>query len=217
VLQCLAQAGVILPLSVILASAPVFFSLFFISKRSEAFIAGQAALASAIVVIIASMSCPMFAWLWIYLGIVSSGSLALSIARYWLARTARLNTISHMPFISALAQEFDIRVRVIDTQKVRAFAYHGAAYLSVGLLEQLETNEIRAVIAHEVYHLKHSPNKFLSSILAVGSLTFVPFSDEHLADRYAADVVGTDEFARALQKLDVVSSRQRIRDLFKST
>ncbi|MGZ7189515.1 MAG: hypothetical protein ACXVI4_04295, partial [Halobacteriota archaeon] len=112
----------ILPLSVILTSAPVFFSFFLISRRFEAFIAGQAALASAIIVIIASMSCPMFAWLWIYLGIVSSGLLALSIVRYWLARTARLNTFSHIPFISALAQEFDIPVRVIDTQKVRAFA-----------------------------------------------------------------------------------------------
>ncbi|MGZ4865132.1 MAG: M48 family metalloprotease [Halobacteriota archaeon] len=121
-----------------------------------------------------------------------------------------------MPFILSIAQEFGIPIRVIGSQKVRA-AYHRAAYLSVGLLEQLEADEIRAVIAHEVYHHKHSPNRLLLSMLAVSSLKFVPFSDESLADRYAAEAVGKDEFVRMLQKRNVVSSRQRIRDLFQST
>ncbi|MGZ4907530.1 MAG: M48 family metalloprotease [Halobacteriota archaeon] len=216
-LECITQAGVVLPLSLTLASAPVFFSVFLVWRRFEAFIAGQAAIATAIIVLIVSMDCPMFAWLWIYLGILSSGLLVLSVTRYWLARSVRSSTVSLTSSTSTLAKEFAVPIRIIDTQKVRAFAYRRAVYLSIGLLEQLEPEEIRAVVAHEVYHLKHSPNRLLSCILAIGSLTFVPFSDEGRADRYAADVTGNDELARALQKLDVVSSRQRIRDIFKST
>lgn len=158
----------------------------------------------------------MLAWIWAYLGLVSSGLLILSLVRYWLAREAHTNTASLSSYVEALEGEFGVAIRVIDTQKIRAFAHRKAIYLSVGLLERLDRDEVKAVVAHEAYHVKHSPNKFISSILAVGSLTFFSFNDDHLADHYAASVVGKDALVRALKRLEVAGSGQRIKEIFNS-
>jgi len=74
----------------------------------------------------------------------------------------------------------------------------------------LNVNEVRAVVAHEVYHYKNSPNKILSSLLAFLSLTFIRFNDERLADLYAAEVVGSGTLASALRKLDIRNYNKRL-------
>jgi len=217
VLGCLSESNTLLLLSAILGSATAFFFLFITWRRFELLIAGQAATASAIVVLLVSMRCPMLEWIWVYLGIVSSGLLILSLVRYLLAREAHTSTTSLSSYVEALEEEFGVAIRVIDTQKIRAFAHQGAIYLSVGLLERLERDEVKAVAAHETYHLKHSPNKFISSMLAVGSLTFFSFNDDHLADHYAASFAGKDALVRALKRLEIAGSGQRIKEIFSST
>ena len=72
-------------------------------------------------------------------------------------------------------------------------------------------------MAHEVYHLKHSPDKLISSLWALSSLTFNPCNDEHLADKYGAEVAGKNNLAKALKKLETASSVQRINDIFRSS
>lgn len=124
----------------------------------------------------------MFQWIWVYSGVVSSCVLVLVLVRYWMAREARKNVASSSSYVLPLEKEFEVPVRVIDTQEIRAFAHGKVAYLSVGLLEYLNRDEVRDVVAHEVYHLKHSPDKLISSLLALSSLTFKPYNDEHLAD-----------------------------------
>ena len=204
-----------LPFLAILVTAAGFFSVFLVWKRFELLIAGQVATASAIVVGIASMNCPMFQWIWAYLGVVSFGLLTLSLIRYCLTRKGQTKHAGLSSYVATLEAQFGIPIRVIDTQKIRAFAHRRATYLSVGLLERLDKDEVKAVVAHEAYHVKHSPSKLLSSIAALSSLTFVPYNDEHSADKYAADVAGKDTLARALQKLEIVGGEQRIEDLFK--
>ena len=172
-------------------------------------------MASAIVVGIVSMSCPMFQWIWAYLGVVSFGLLTLSLVRYCLTRKGQTNHAGLSSYVATLEAQFGIPIRVIDTQRICAFAHRRAAYLSVGLLERLDKEEVTAVVAHEAYHVKHSPSKLVSSIAALSSLTFVPFSDERSADQYAADIAGTDTLAHALRKLEIVGGEQRIEDLFK--
>jgi len=178
-------------------------------------VAGQAAAASAIVVGIVSMNCAMFEWIWAYLGVVSFGLLTLSLVRYCLTREGETNHTGLSSYVATLEAQFGIPIRVLDTQKIRAFAHRRAAYLSVGLLERLDEDEVTAVIAHEAYHVKHSPSKLVSSLAALSSLTFVPYNDEHSADQYAADIAGKDTLARALRKLEIVGGEQRIEDLFK--
>jgi Zn-dependent protease with chaperone function len=206
----------LLPFLAILVAAGGFLSVFLVWKRFELLIAGQAAVASAIVVGIISMSCPMFQWIWAYLGVVSFGLLTLSFVRYCLTHEGQTNHAGLLSNVATLEAQFGIPIRVIDTQKIRAFAHRREAYLSVGLLERLDEDEVTAVVAHEAYHVKHSPSKLVSSLAALSSLTFVPYNDEHLADQYAADTVGKDTLARALRKLEIVGGDQRIEGLLKN-
>jgi Zn-dependent protease with chaperone function len=206
----------LLPFLAILVTAAGFFSVFFVWRRFELLIAGQAGTASAIVVGIVSMSCPMFQWIWAYLGVVSFGLLTLSLVRYCLTRKGQTNHAGLSSYVATLEAQFGIPIRVLDTQRIRAFAHRRAAYLSVGLLERLDKDEVTAVVAHEAYHVKYSPSKLVSSLAALSSLTFVPYNDEHLADQYAADVAGKNTLARAIRKLEIVGVEQRIEDLLES-
>jgi Zn-dependent protease with chaperone function len=206
----------LLPFLAILVTAAGFFSVFLVLKRFELLIAGQAAMASAIVVGIVSMSCPMFQWIWAYLGVISFGLLTLSLVRYCLTREGQTNHAGLSSYVATLEAQFGMPIHVIDTPRIRAFAHRRAAYLSVGLLERLDQDEVIAVVAHEAYHVKHSPSKLVSSLAALSSLTFVPYNDEHSADQYAAEIAGKDTLARALQKLEIVGGEQRIKDLLKS-
>jgi heat shock protein HtpX len=108
---------------------------------------------------------------------------------------------------------FNVPINIIDTQKIKAFTYQKSIYLSVGLLERLEQDEVKAVIAHEIYHLNNGRNKFLSSFLALTSLTFLRYDDEHHADRYAADIAGIHNLANALKKLEIKDYEKRIEKL----
>ncbi|HYA33566.1 MAG TPA: M48 family metalloprotease [Candidatus Bathyarchaeia archaeon] len=157
----------------------------------------------------------MFQWIWAYLGVILAGLFTFSVVQYFVTRNGQMNH-ALPPHISTLQTQFDVPIRLIDTQRIRAFAHRGAAYLSVGLLEQLDKDEVLAVVAHEVYHVRHSPSKLVSALAALGSLTFVPYRDEHLADQYAADIAGKDSLARALRKLRIAGSEERIEAILKS-
>ena len=113
------------------------------------------------------------------------------------------NIIRSPPYLSEIRQKFKVDISVLDTQKIKAFIYKKKIYLSIGLLERLEKDEIKAVVAHELYHLNHSPNKFLASILALASLTFRRFNDEHKADIYAVKTLDIKNLISALKKLQI--------------
>ena len=81
------------------------------------------------------------------------------------------------------------------------------------MIERLEKDEIRAVIAHEVYHLRYSPNKIISSLLALASFSFYHYSDEFSADKYAANMTSKESLINALKKLDIKDSEKRIKNL----
>ena len=158
----------------------------------------------------------MFQWIWAYLGVVSLGLIVLSLTRHHFTRQRHLLHTDISSYVSALEAEFHVPVKIIDAQRVQAYAHRRAAHLSVGLIERLNRDEVRAVVAHEAYHVKHSPSKLVSSLAALSSLTFVPYNDEHLADQYAAGVVGKETLAHALRKLDIVGAEQRIENLLMS-
>ena len=65
-----------------------------------------------------------------------------------------------------------------------------------------------------MYHLQHSPNKFLSSLFALASLTFLRYKDEHLADQYAAKTVGVHHLISALKKLEIRDYQKRARKVY---
>jgi heat shock protein HtpX len=138
----------------------------------------------------------------------------MSIAKQYIDLQLSRNIVTSIPCLSEIKQQFKINIHIIDTQKIKAFTHRKKIYLSVGLLERLNDDELKAVVAHEIYHLKHSPNKFLSSLLALASLTFRRFNDEHSADRYAAKTAGIHNLINALRKLEIKNYKERARRLY---
>jgi heat shock protein HtpX len=152
----------------------------------------------------------MFNWLWIYLGIILIGSLLIFIIKLLLDKDINESIIGSLSYIYEFEREFNVPIKIIDSQRLKAFHYRRKIYLSIGLIERLDRDELKAVIAHEIYHLKYSPNKIISSILAISSLTFKRFNDEKSADRYAVGISGLDNFINALKKLNIKDSEKRI-------
>ncbi len=212
-LSCIVESGMLYPL-IGLIVITTFFLLLFINKRNyESLLASQSTLTIIISINLFSMNCYMFAWVWIYLGLILIGTLLIVVAKYYLDLQLERNIIRLPPFLSKIQQRFKVDINLLDTQKIKAFTYKKKIYLTVGLLELLENDEIMAVVAHEVYHLNHSPNKFVSFILALSSLTFRGFNDEHLADKYAVKIFGINNLINALKKLQIKGAEKRIKKL----
>jgi heat shock protein HtpX len=155
----------------------------------------------------------MFDWVWIYLGIILIGIILIGLVKMYLRLKLDRHIFSLPSYLSDIGKYWNIDIKILDSQRIRAFAYKNRVYLSLGLIEKLKKDEIKSVVAHEVYHLKHSPNKFLSSLLALSSLTFHRFRDEYLADRYAAKTTGMVNLINAFKKLQIKDAEKRISQL----
>jgi heat shock protein HtpX len=211
---CIVEAGLLLPLTGLIAITGICLFLFIIKRNYESLLVSQSTMTAVISLGLFSMKCDMFTWLWIYLGIILIGTVLMGLAKLFIDLRLSGNTIRLPGFLSEIGQQFKVDINLLDTQKIKAFTYKNKIYLSAGLLEQLGRDEIKAVVAHEVYHLKHSPNKFLASLLAITSLTFRRFNDEHQADRYAVKTSGIHNLINALSKLQIKDAGKRMRKLY---
>lgn len=212
-ISCLIESSFLIPIIMIIGFTSIFIYNFINNRNFESLLISQTLISILITISLISMTCNMFNWLWIYLGIILIGSLLIFIIKVLLDKDIDENIINSLSFIYDLEGEFGVPIKIIDTQRIRAFHYRKKIYLSVGLLERLEKEEIKAVIAHEVYHLKYSPNKIISSLLAISSLTFKRYTDEKFADQYAVNVTGKTNFINALNKLNIKDRKKRINRL----
>jgi heat shock protein HtpX len=208
--SCLYGSGLWLLVSILTVMTLVLFIAFGVNRGYKPLVGGQGALSVVIATSLFSMECYMMQWLWAYMGIVIGGTLLMVLARHRANKHFSKNAFAGSAILPDIEARFGVPIHIIDSQRVRAIAYRGRIYLSVGLLERLDRDEVMAVVAHELYHLDRSPSKLLSSLLALTSLTFFKYSDEYSADEYAADVVGADSLIRALDKLEIRDSEDRV-------
>ncbi len=208
-LACVSTSGLIFPLLILIGLTIACLTVFLIKREYVPLLGSQTFMTIIITINLFSMRCYMFQWIWIYVGMIFIGIVLIGTAKHYLSLQVSRNSIGPFPYISELEHRFKVPINIIDTQKIRAFAYKERIYLSVGLLEQLEKDEIKAVVAHELYHLRHSPNKFLSSFLALTSLTFLRYRDESLADKYAGKIAGNHNLIKALKKLEIKDYQKR--------
>lgn len=119
--------------------------------------------------------------------------------------------------ISNLSLELDIQdsLDVVKSKDLSSFCYgyiNPRICLSIGLIKSLGKDELKAVLLHESYHLKHKdPLKILLSQVAVTMFFFVPLlkdfhnhyalSKEISADRLAIKFKGLKELRSALVKV----------------
>ena len=210
---CLRESGMIYILLVSVALAIICLFAYFLKRRHEFLLANQTFMIWIITSSILTMGCNMFHLIWVYLGIIIICVLLLGILKLLINLRHSNLIISSIEIISVLEEHFGVTIKILDIQRIRAYTHRGVIYLSIGLMERLEPDEIKAVVAHETYHLRKSPNKFISSILAMISFTFLRHSDEYYADRFAAEVSGASNLKNALRKLDIKDYSKRIEQL----
>lgn len=212
-IYCIQETGLLYPLIALIAFLIIFIFIFVIKRNYESLLASQFITTVIISFNLLSMNCYMFDWVWIYLGIILIGTILIGVVKIYLDLKLDINIFRLPPYLSDIEQYWNVDIKILDLQKIKAFAYKNRVYLSIGLLERLEKDEIKSVVAHEVYHLKHSPNKFLSSFLALTSLTFRRFKDEYRADEYAAKTTGVSNLINAFKKLHIKDTEKRINQL----
>lgn len=92
-----------------------------------------------------------------------------------------------------------------DSAIPRAFASGRSIFISIGLLEMLDDDELKAVLAHEAWHIKH--NSGMPFMKQIALMAFSSSSDPELeckADRFAAQIAGSEALSSARDKVDKV-------------
>ncbi|MCE8423395.1 MAG: M48 family metalloprotease [Candidatus Methanoperedens sp.] len=92
-----------------------------------------------------------------------------------------------------------------DSAVPKAFAAGRSIFLSLGLLELLNDDEIKAVLAHESWHIRN--NSRMPFLKQLALMTFSPQREtdiEDLADYFAAKIAGSDALFSARSKLDKI-------------
>ncbi len=206
---CLSAAGLVIPLLVLTFITAGLFLAYRMDRGLKPLFGAQVAMTVLISTSLASMECYMSNWVWFYMGVVLTGAAVLGLLRTFDRLRLERCSLGTFAGLEELEDEFGVAIVVLDTQRVRALAYRDTVYLSVGLLERLDDDQLRAVVAHEAYHLEARSPWMLSSLLALTSLTFLRYSDEHEADSHATRLVGGDALAGALERLEIVDRDDR--------
>lgn len=92
-----------------------------------------------------------------------------------------------------------------DSAVPKAFAAGKSIFVSLGLLELLSDDELRAVLAHEAWHIRN--NKRMPYLKQLAIMTFsspMKGEIEDLADRFAAEIAGSEALLSARRKVDKV-------------
>ena len=211
--NCLTQSGIIYLISILIILTILFIIGYMFIRKPKLILTAQMITTVVIGLNFVSMKCDTFQLIWIYLGLVFGGGLLIWTAKRHISLQCQ-DTINTPNFISKFEKKFNVNVRVLPLQRIKAFVYQDTIYITMGLLERLNQNELEAVLAHEVYHVRNSPNKLLSSILALTSLTFKRHNDDFKADKFASKSMGANSLISAFRKLEIVDREDRINKLF---
>lgn len=90
-----------------------------------------------------------------------------------------------------------------DSAVPKAFATGRSIFVSIGLLELLGDDELKAVLAHEAWHIR--TNSKIPFLKQLSLMTFSLNKDselEQMADDFAADIAGREPLMSARNKLD---------------
>ena len=212
-ITCLWGSGagyLIIMLIVGLLAAIVLFARTF---RPEPFLVAQASTSGIIIFGFLGMNCYMISYIWLYIAIVLGALIILGLLNYGFKRHLANITCSDdigLDLRNELADMFRCEVRFIDHQVPKAFTQANVIYLSIGLIEILDDRELKAVVAHEAFHVNFTPSRTLLASMAILSLWFRSFRDENAADWFAAEFIDKNSIISAMEKLDIKGREERI-------
>lgn len=96
------------------------------------------------------------------------------------------------------------RVYYFDSAIPRAFAAGRSIFVSIGLLEMLDDNELKAVLAHEAWHIRQNTGAPYFKRLALMTFSSSESELESRADSFAAEIAGSAALSSARNKVDKV-------------
>jgi heat shock protein HtpX len=194
----------------LLLGALILGGVFLFTKKSNYMFLSQGVSSFAMVEGFRQMSCPMSSYVWFYFGLISGAMVFMGVVQIAFDRRVQDLRIKDAQFMRKLSSDLGCSVYLLDTQKIKAFTHKRQIYISVGLVELLEPEEIRAVAAHELYHVLQTPNRYLANTLALTSLWMKSYRDDEKADLFAAEMAGHENLISAFNKLKVQSRIKRI-------
>lgn len=178
-------------------------------QRLMTFISSQVAGLLTIIVTFYLMKCSEMLSLYFYFGYVAVSSvLIFALLRFYDKIMIRRLSAKPVDNIIIWVQGFvdqltNATVYYYDSAAPRAFAAGRSIFVSIGLLEMLNKDELKAVLAHEAWHIRHNSRTLYLKKLAV--MTFSSHESpelENMADRFAAEIAGIEALAGARNKVD---------------
>lgn len=199
----------------LLLSALLLFTFYLYAKSPYVRIAslaiGQLFIISSIAAIVTAMQCSSMLTIEIYTiyVIISTALIFLLPKVYYKILIKRYNArpIADVldwpePFVCEILK--DAKVYYYDSAVPRAFASGKIIFLSMGLLELMNDQELKAILAHEVWHLRQNTKTPLLRQLAL--ITFTKNHSENdlekLADMFAEEIVSKSAVETARAKLN---------------
>jgi len=205
----------LLPLITLLVVASLLFFVFYLKSKNpiyrvSSFAGAQTLMLGAIAASFSTMECSRMLTIEVYLAyvLISTGIMLFLPGSYYriLIRHHNAKPISDIvdwadDFVNALSE--DSQVYYFDSAIPKAFASGKAIFISIGMLEIFDEKELKAVLAHEAWHLRH--NNKTTMLRQLSLMTFTKFRPgqelELMADRFAEEIAGKGALESARAKL----------------
>jgi len=211
--QCLKSWAPLVALIVIISIASIAGSLMLKNpkKRLQTFAFAQAAGIFGIATTFYLMDCSEMLSFYLYFAyVIISTILIFGTLRYYDRLLIKRLDAKPAGNILEWTQEFvdmmaSAKVYYFDSAVPKAFAAGRSIFISIGLIELMNDDELKAVLAHEAWHIRH--NSRMPFLKQLALMTFSSTSEpelETMADRYAAEIAGSAALSSARNKVDKV-------------
>jgi Zn-dependent protease with chaperone function len=213
-ITCITGSSLLPLIGIQIFLALLLFTLYLKARRPviriSSFIAAQLFMLFAIGTVVSAMQCSQMLTIEIYTVYVILSTVLIMllpkiyyrilIKRY---RAQPVTDIMDWPqtFVNTLTEK--AKVYYYDSAVPRAFASGKSIFLSMGMLELMDDLELKAILAHEVWHLRH--NNKTPVLRQLSLMTFTKNRSENelelLADTFAEEMVSETAVESARAKL----------------
>lgn len=212
---CITGSGLLSLIGIQIFLVLLFFAFYLKARkpftRIVTFFASQLCMLFVIGTIVSAMQCSHMLTIEIYTAYVILSTLIvlllpkvyyrILIKRY---KSRPLAELMEWPkvFVKSLAEEAE--VYYYDSAVPRAFSSGKIIFLSMGMLELMDELELKAILAHEIWHIRH--NNKTPILRHLSFLTFTKNRSEDeleiLADSFAGEIVNINAVRSARAKLN---------------
>ena len=179
--------------------------------RLFTFVSAQVAAFLAIITTFYLMKCDGMLTIYLYFGYaLVSSTIIFGVLRFY--DRVLIKRLNAKPIGNVLGwiQEFtnilaNATVYYYDSAIPRGFAAGKSIFVSMGLLEILTDEELKAVLAHEAWHIRNNSRTPFMKQLAIMTFSSHKRNEiEELADSFAAEIAGSEALSSARSKVDKV-------------